>query len=328
MNTLWRYALAFSIAVAAHGLAYAQEPWTPRRNVEIVTGGAGGSQDRVVRLMQKLMQKMVPVATAIVNKVGGGGNVALLYTVQPPADGHRVLLVTPTFLTNYITGVSTIGPADVSPLVTLFSEHLGVYVKADSPIKTGADLVNRLKANPQSLSIAIGTNLGNLNHMSLVKVLRGAGMSTADIQKLKTLAFKGSEHLPALLGGHIDALVLTLSTMVPHIQTGELRAIAVSAPQRLSGPVAAVPTWKELGYDVTLSAWRAMIGGKGVDTRQAAWWEAVLSRVAESPEWKKEIEASYWSEHFRGSAATRTHLEAEQAEMRALLAALGMAGAK
>lgn len=210
-----RCILALIIGIGLHGLAHAQSGWTPRKNVELVTGDSGGSQDRVMRLMLKIVQdkKILPVTSVVVNKGGAGGALALVYLNQQAGDGHRILLVSPTFTTNHITGLSATGPADVTPLAGLFSEQLGFYVKGNSPIKSGSDLVRRLKENPQSLSVAIGSNRGNLNHMLLVKVLRTAGMSDAEIQKLKALSFKGAESLPAQLERSSPRVVLMTSRL-------------------------------------------------------------------------------------------------------------------
>ena len=141
--------------------ASADAPWKPTRTVEFVTsGGPGGSQDRVVRLLQKIAQEknLLGATSTVTNKTGGGGALSLVYLAQHPANGHYTVLVSPTFVTNHITGRTTMGPGEVTPLANLFSDYLGFLVRADSPVRTGRDLVETMRRNPQALSIGIGSS--------------------------------------------------------------------------------------------------------------------------------------------------------------------------
>ena len=179
--------------------------------------------------------------------------------------------------------------------------------------------------NPQGMSISIGSSLGNLNHMSVVKLMQSAAMPEADIRKLKTIAFKGGgDSITALLGGHIDLLVYTAGNVIPHLQSGKLRMVAITAPRRASGPFAEVPTWKEQGHDVVGDAWRMMLGPRGMTPQQIAWWEQVLTRTVQEPEWKAELEMNHWEPDFRRSREAKAYLDAEYAEMKQLLLTLGM----
>ncbi len=325
-GVMFAAALVMGILGAAAGPAHAQDQWRPSKHVEFITGGAGGSQERPVRLMHHLAQdrKLLPVNAIVSVKPGAGGALSIAYLNQHAGNAHYTLLISPTFVTNHITGSSATGPTDVTPLVNLFSEHLGFHVRADSPIKTGRDLVERLLRDPQSLSIAIGSNTGNLNHMALVKLMRAAKMSDANIRKLKTLSFKGSEHITALLGGHIDVLVLTLSPMRPHVETGKVRTLALSSERRIPGSMSDVPTLREQGFDIVMDAWRMMLGPKGLSAAQVAYWENLFAQIIDQPEWKKEIETHLLIHDFRPSKDATAYLGAEYAEMRSLLITLGM----
>jgi putative tricarboxylic transport membrane protein len=323
-----RIIAALVIACVPCLAAGAEGAWKPTRNIEFISaGGAGGSQDRVVRMVQKIAQerKLLGVSSVVVNKPGGGGALGLVYLAQHAADGHYNVLVSPTFASNHILGLTTIGPADVTPLANLFSDYLGYTVRADSPYKDGRELIRAILKNPQGMSIAIGGNLGNLNHMTLVKLMRSNGMADADIRKLRTLAFKtGGETMTALLGGHVDLLVFTVAEMIPHMQSGKVRVLAVTAPKRASGALSQVPTWKEQGHDVVFDAWRMMLGPRGMSAPQLAFWDQTFTRVVQDAEWKNEVEANLWVPDFRRSREAKSYLDAEYNEMKELLVALGM----
>ena len=86
-----------------------------------------------------------------------------------------------------------------------------------------------------------------------------------------------------------------------------------------------VPTWREQGYDAVVSNWRIIVGPKGMTAAQVAYGESTLGRMVESEEWKKELEANFWTSEYMGSAETRKFLERENAQSQAFLADLGLA---
>jgi len=310
-------------ALAANGAA---QDWKPARHVEIhAPSAAGGGSDTIARLVQKLLQehKLVAVTTSVVNKPGAGGAIAWAGLNQHPGDAHTIAISTANLLTNHITGASTLNYTDLTPIAQLFSEPVGVAVRAGSPLMGGKELIARLRADPAALSAAIGTSLGNSGHITLALAAKAAG---GDAKKLKAVVFSAAaQGMAALLGGHVDLVASPVSNLVPHVQGGSIRVLAVSAPQRLAGALAGVPTWRELGADVVIDNLRGIVGPRNLSAAQVAYWEAALKRMTETGEWLRSLEQNAWTESYTGAAGSRNELRRQYDEMRGGLAELGLA---
>ena len=303
----------------------AQTAWKPERNVEIISGtAAGGAVDRANRAVQRIWQekKIVDVSTTVMNKPGGGNTIAWHYMIQHAGDGHYVSIAPYTLLTNKLVGTSPMTWSDFTMISLLFNEYMTVAVRADSPIKTGADLAERLKKDPSSLSIAVASTLGNHIHIGIAKAMKAAGV---DIRKMKVIAFKSSgESVTNLLGGHIDVVSSTTPNVIAQLQAGKIRVIAISSAQRMTGALAAVPTWKEQGIDGTFSASQGAIGPKGLNAAQVAYWESAFQKLSQSDEWQKELAASYWDGNYLPAKETAKYYESQAAELRTILTNIGL----
>ena len=324
MNRTWWWVPIVACSVAV--MPASAQSWKPEKPVEIVIGTTpGGPQDRTGRLIQKILQeqRLVTTPVNVVNKPGGGGVIGLTYLSQHPGDGHYMIVNAVTLFTNHITGRTTLSYADFTPLAVIGAEYVGVAVLADSPIKTGRDLAERLRKDPGAMSVSIGTAFGNATHISYALAMKAAGV---DIRKLKTVVFNsGGDAMTALLGGHVDAMASAPSTLLQHIKAGKVRMLAVVAPKRLSGDFAGIPTWKELGIDVTFELWRGLAGPKGMTRAQIQFWDDALGRMARSEEWKKQLAQYDMEDVYRSSAETARYWKAEHDEVKGVLTELGLA---
>jgi putative tricarboxylic transport membrane protein len=133
-----------------------------------------------------------------------------------------------------------------------------------------------------------------------------------------------AEGLTAVLGGHIQLVASAVGTAVGQMRDGKTRIISVSAPQRMGGDLAQVPTLREQGYDVSLANWRAIIGPKGLSAAQIAYWEDVLSRAVATDEWKAILEKQFWDGHFLRSREFGKHMESEYAQTKVIMTELGL----
>lgn len=321
-----RAALLLVAGMLASPSLVGAQAWKPEKPVEIIIGtSAGGPQDRTGRIIQKILQdmKLVPTPVTVVNKPGGGGAVGLAYLNQHAGDGHYLMINSLTLLTNHITGKTTLAYTDFAPVAIMGIEYVGATVRTDSPLKSGRELVDRLKKDPGSLSVAVGTALGNATHLSFALAMKAAGV---DIRKLRTVVFgSGGESMTALLGGHVDVAASAPSSLLAQIRAGKLRMLAIGAPQRLGGDLAGVPTWKELGIDASFALWRGLAGPKGMSRAQIEFWDGVLAKVVQTEEWKSELEKYDMDNVYRNSADTARHWKSEHDQVKAVLAELGLA---
>lgn len=315
------------IAAAAFtsGLTAAQE-WKPQRNVEIVvTTSPGGSNDATARTLERIVtaHKLVSSSVTVANKPGGGGGIAYAYVNQRPGDGHILLLVSPTLLSGTIMGRSTVSYTDFTPIILLWNDYVVFGVNAGSPIKTGKDLVERLKKDPQAITIGFASAFGNHHHTTAGLLTKAIGGNARD---LKVVVFKGaSEAVPAVLGGHIDLVSTSAVNVHGHVAAGKIRLLGVAAPQRFDGALANVPTWKEQGFNVVYGSWRAIMGPKGLSPAQVAYWENAVRKATETAEWKKDLETNYWSSYVLTGAQLRNALDKEYADMKVVLSEIGLA---
>ena len=318
-------AATIMVIAAAEGLAAAAD-WKPEKNVEIVTmSGPGGANDIIARTVQKIMQqkKLVDAPIVIVSKVGAGGVLGWSYLNQHPGDGGYISISPINLVLEHIIGSSPITYTDVTPIAQLFNEFVAYAVNADSPLKSGRDIVERLKKDPGAVSFAVAASLGGANHISTVIAMKAAGV---DVKKLKFVVFDaGVKGQTAVMGGHVDVAVVPLSGAVAQIQAGRLRVLAVTSARRQGGVFAAVPTWKEQGVDMVFSSWRGVIGPKGMSAPQIAYWEGVLTRVAQTDEWKQDMENNFWESNFMNSADSRRYLKSQYDEFKSVLVEVGLA---
>lgn len=312
------------------GIIYSSHPassdWKPNQNVEIIAGtGPGGGVDRTARTIQRIFQDkiLVGISASVVNKPGGGGAVGWAYLNQHPGNGHYLSVSILNLLTNNITGNSPLRHTDFAAIAQLFSEYIAFTVKTDSPIKTGRDLMERFRKDPATISVALSPSRGGVAHIALALAVKEAGI---EAKQIKIVVFNtGSEASTALMGGHVELVPTSVSNAAPQLAAGKVRVIAVSSPQRLRGTFANVPTWREQGWNAVVDNWRGIIGPKQMSPAQIAYWEEIFGKLAESDEWKKDLENNMWTNNYMGSIDSQNFLATQYNELRRLLIDLGLA---
>ena len=295
--------------------------WKPERNVELtIPTSPGGSNDIAGRLIHKLWNdlKLLPVQSAVVNRSGGEHIVAYTYIQQRSGDPYSIGVMSTPMLVNPIQGRTQLTHNDLTPIAYLITEPMVAVVRADSPIKTGKDLIEALSKDPASFSIAL-TSTGH--RVSIGLPLQKGGVN---IKAVRMPAFKGGgETTTAVLGGHADVQITSVSTSVPHVTGGQMRAIAVSSGQRLGGVMAQVPTWQELGYQSS-GSWKGVMAPKGITPAQIAFWEDVMRKTAQSDEIAQYAAKNLWLVEFKGAAETRKWLDDETAALKVIMTELGL----
>jgi putative tricarboxylic transport membrane protein len=318
--------LMFATGIAAP--VYAQTGWKPSHPVMLIVPNApGGTSDRAARMLQRIMQahKLIDVPIVIVNRPGGNGTLALTQLRSHPGDGHVVMIMNSIIMSAHIAGLTPYSHTEFTPLALLVDEYYGVHVRADSPLRTATELLERLRKTPDALTFGSASPTGD-NYISLLTALKKGGI---DVKRVKTVSFAGgSEIALALLGGHVDVTHSGLGNVLPHVRAGRIRVLAISGPKRLWGPFAEVPTWKEAGVDMTASGWRGVLGPKDLPQPQMAYWEDVLRKVAQTPEWKQDLEENFWVNAYTSAAETRRRLDREYAEIKQVMSELGIAKVK
>jgi putative tricarboxylic transport membrane protein len=311
------------IGAAPISITHAQA-WKPNKTVELVVGSApGGSPDVMARVVQNIFHSTGLVSnSAVVNKPGAANTIGWAYLNQHVGDAHYIATISPALIGNKLMGTSPLTYTHFTPLNIVAREFVVLAVKADSPIKTLADLTARMKKDSQSLSWAFATARGNHNHIVMSMYLKSIGI---DPGKVKTVIYPGGgPALTALLGGHIDVYVASPRSMFPLQKEGRARVLGISAAERQQGALAELPTLREQGSNAVFYTWRGFMGPKGMKPAEIAYWDATFEKLAKSPEWLKETEKQFWNPNYLLSAAFVKQLEVEEVQTRAILTDLGL----
>jgi putative tricarboxylic transport membrane protein len=298
--------------------------WRPDREIELVAGTpAGGGQDRPARALIRVLESggLIDVPLKLVNIPGRGGGNAWDYLAQHAGDPHVLAINSPTIITNRQLGVSDFDDTALTPLANLYTEYIAFLVRADSAVANGDDLLARLR-DPARLPIAMATAIGNTNHMALAQLARHAGAAP---RQLNLHVFDSARHAVAdLLQGKAEVAAITAVSAAPELAGGSLHALAVSSPQRLSGPYAQTPTWTEQGVACVIGTWRGVIGARDLSPAQIGWWDRALRTATAGAAWQDELCQHCWIDTYVDSAATRALLDRERRMLGDLLRELGL----
>jgi putative tricarboxylic transport membrane protein len=294
----------------------------PSKPIDVVVHtGPGGGNDVLARFIATAMEKekLLPVRLQVVNKPGGGGLTALAYLVEKRGDAHTLGLFAGTWITNSLMREEAkLTVKDVAPLARLALEPAVIVVKNDAPYRTLKDFVDAARQRPGQLKQS-GGSIGSRDWVVRQLFAKHASASWAFI------SFPGGgERIAALLGGHVQMMVIEPQEAGEHIRAGTMRVLAQIADKRLPG-FPNVPTLKEAGFDVrTLPVVRGMVTPPGIPSDVAAYWEDAFARLAQTATWKKYLEDNQFEDGFQKSAAFGAFIDRYTGELRGILADAGV----
>ncbi len=256
----WWIGLVVSVLmIGSAGVVHAKD-WKPERPIEIIApAGPGGGWDLLARTMQKALteEKLVDQPIIVTNKPGGGGATGWTYLKNKAGHGEYLAANSPLILQNHLLGKSELTFRTFTLVANLMAEWEVVAVKADAPWKDGKSFFEALKKNPASMHVGVGPALGNDDHIQFLALAKAYGV---DPKTLKFVVYPktAAEQIPALLGGHIQAITISMAETMEQVKAGKLRLLGVSSPKRLPD-LPNVPTWKEQGIEFVYPHWRGIM---------------------------------------------------------------------
>ena len=251
-------AATLAVMLAASAAAMAQ-PY-PAKPVRIVVPFApGGGSDFIARFMAQRLTEALGKQVIVENKPGAGGVLGIEVGIKSPADGYTLTLIASSYTVNPSIYKLNFDPVnDITPIIQISKGPLLVVVRPSLPVKSVKELIALAKSKPGQINFA-SSGQGSVIHLATELFDSMAGI------KMNHIPYKGTG--PALtdtIGGQTDIFFSSTATAMPHVQSGKLRAIAVTTAKRIPA-LPEVPSVAESGvpgYDVTL--WHGLIGPKGL----------------------------------------------------------------
>jgi putative tricarboxylic transport membrane protein len=288
MGKLFAKSVFAAMAIAAFSAPVsAFEPNAPEC---IAPANPGGGWDFTCRQVGKALydQKIVPGPVQVTNKAGGGGAVAFAEVVAKRNDDNNLIVAASTATTTRLAQGQYAGfTADqVRWIGTVGADYGVIAIAKDSAYKTLPELMDAIKADPSKVAIAGGSAVGGWDHLKVLISAKAAGIDA--VRSIKYVAFQGGgEAVTQLIGGHVQAFSGDISEALGFMQSGDLRVLAVLAPERLPGDLGNIPTAKEQGVDALGANWRGFYGPGKMTDDAYAYWSKAIADVYVSDEWKK-----------------------------------------
>ncbi|MCW4456898.1 tripartite tricarboxylate transporter substrate binding protein [Microbacterium sp. MPKO10] len=264
----------------------------------IVPADPGGGWDQTGRTMQQVLTSEKIVNDAPVTNIGGAGGTVGLASLATEKNPYTLFVTGLVMVGAVETNESPTRIEDTTPIAKLTEEALVVVVPADSKYKTLEDLVEDVVKNKKDVTIT-GGSAGGADHILAGQLLAAAGVAPEDTNStLNYIANSGGgEAVTMLLGNNVSAGISGVAEFSEHIESGSLRALAVSSPER-SELLPDTPTITEAGYDVELTNWRGVLapGDISDDERQALI--DIVTEMYETDVWKDELKKKGWADAF------------------------------
>lgn len=259
--------LTVAMTLAVGGQAVADD--YPTKSIDmIVPFSAGGGNDTFVRALQPLLEEKLGEDLVIRNLAGGGGAVGMSRAVASKPDGYTFLAASNAMLTLEAMGNVAFSHDDFDFIAKVVEEPYVIAVGGDSQY---ANLKELIQAATSGTTLKVGVSgVGSSAHIAAV------AMANRTDAKFNIIPYPGgSEAISAAMGGHVDAVVLGGAELRSALESGRLKALAMTYDQR-SDSLPDVPTFQESGYDLTLTVWRGIAAPKGIsDDVRRKWVEAI-----------------------------------------------------
>jgi putative tricarboxylic transport membrane protein len=317
-----RFVIAASAAALLAVCAVAPPAVAQIQGLEIVVPAApGGGWDQTGRAMQNALQEDgLASGIQVVNIPGAGGTIGLAQFVSSKeGQGNALMVGGLVMLGAILTNQSPVTLEQVTPIARLTGEYEVIVVPASSEIQTLDDLIAQFKEDPQSVSWG-GGSAGGTDHMLVGLIAKAAGVDPSGINYVPFAG--GGEALASILGGHVTAGVSGYQEFAGQIDTGDLRALAISSAERLEG--ADIPTLKEQGVDVDLTNWRAVFAPPEISDEDKQALGDAVGKMVQSEAWQNTLKDRAWLNLYLPPDEFAQFLEQDRQQVETVLKDIGL----
>lgn len=244
---------------------------------------AGGGGDIVARLLAEKMHSELGQPVVVENRAGAGGNIGAQLAARQPADGHTIMTtaggfaIAPSLFKNL--GYDPV--KDFVPVTKMAIAPLLVLVRADSPLRSMADLLALARKDPKGVSYA-SFGVGSPSHMIGESINRQAKVSMTHVP------YSAGNAVTDLLGGQVTVAILDALSQTPQVKAGRLRALALNGSQRLPA-LPEVPTLGESGIPFDLVGWHGMFAPAGTPPEIVERLNRVVNQIVAQPDVKARL---------------------------------------
>ncbi len=326
MRGMLRSALATLVLLpilAIVPLAGAQPQDFPSRPVRfIVPYAAGGSGDLLARLLGTKLASLWGQQVVVDNRAGGGGLIGTEFAARSEPDGYTLYLATDGPLTIAATLYKRVPydwKRDFAPVSMMAMGYQVLIVKPSLPAKSVQELIALARQKPGALNYA-SIGIGSAPHLGAELFKSVAGVDITHVP------YRGSsaQAITALLAGDVDMFLVGTSTAVPHIQSGALRGLAVTAKNRVDG-LPDVPTFAEAGLPgVDVSLWFAVLVPGGTPSAIIRKLNADIVQVVAEPEFKQALKARGFEAVSSTPEQLAAFMDKDYVKFRNLIQTLGL----
>ncbi|WP_121630713.1 Bug family tripartite tricarboxylate transporter substrate binding protein [Tropicibacter alexandrii] len=261
----------------------------------IAPANPGGGWDFTCRQVGKTMQDLglIDSTMQVVNLAGGGGGVAFAEVVNKRGDDNDLIVAASTATATRLAQGAYPGNSmdQVRWLATIGADYGVIAVAADSEVTDLTGLLDQIKNDPTSVSIAGGSAVGGWDHLKVLIAANAYGID--DVRSVKYIAFDGGgEAVTQLLAGSVQAFTGDISEAKGFVDSGDIRVLAVLSPERLPGEFAAFPTAREQGVDAIGANWRGFYAPGGMSDEAYNEWVSKIADLYASDAWKETMAAN------------------------------------
>ena len=314
-------------AVVGLGATAQADGWTPTRNIEFIApANPGGGWDTLVRTTSRVIQEegLAERSFGAINVPGGGGAVAWAQIARDAGNPHKLFATSPPIILVPLAGTSRYDHNDFTPIARLITDYSIVLVPADSEYESLNDLIDAIRNNP-GLSVGGGSAPGSMDHISMAGMASAAGLNASDINYVPFSG--GGEAMTNLMGGHIEAVITGAGEASGQLGEGsDVRAIGVSAPERIGGVLAEVPTYQEQGIDYTFDIWRGVMGTPDMPAEAVTYYEDLFAQMLETDGWQQARDQLGWIDAYQNSEEFGAFLDEQKEQFSDVLSELGLLG--
>lgn len=322
----FKCATPFISLIALYALPAAAE-FKPANKVECIAPSTpGGGWDFTCRSVGTVLSELdlIPRTMQTVNMPGASGAIGFSHVISKRKGDENLLVAASTATTSQMAQGKYPGDESMVTWIGTLGSDYGIFaVSKNSPYNNINELISAIKKDPKSVKFTGGSGVGGWDHLKLLMAAKAAGVE--HLNQIPWLSSHGGgQALTQVIGGHITAYSGDISEAAGFIESGDLKVLALLAPERLQGKYANIPTAKEQGIDVIGANWRGFYMPSDISNDAKTYWVNAIDKLYASENWKDKMASNGLKPFHLSGDEFDKFVKTQIQEMRSLSKEIGL----